>query len=87
MATFTDPDFAPAGRDAVYYARAVEAPSLQINADNLRCTRDEAGRCTSVNACRGGADDDCLGEDEERAWSSPIFVDHPASRASGGRAG
>jgi hypothetical protein len=76
VVTFTDPDFGPAGRDAVYYARAIEAPSLQINADNLRCTRDEAGRCTHVDACRGGADDDCLAEDEERAWSSPIFVDH-----------
>jgi Protein of unknown function (DUF3604) len=77
-ATFPDADFVREGRDAVYYARVFEAPLPGINADNLRCKFDEAGNCTSVELCPGpeGDADDCLGEKEPRAWSSPIFVDH-----------
>ena len=39
--------------------------------------RDAAGRCLSVDPCMGDepASNDCLAEDEQRAWSSPIFVD------------
>jgi hypothetical protein len=59
---FSDPDFAAVGRDTVYYARAIEEASLAVNADPLACA--------SVPI-----EDDCLGEVEERAWSSPIFVD------------
>ena len=75
--TFTDDEFAASGRDALYYVRAIEAPSLAVNADLLRCERDEKGACTAVNACRGEASqgDDCLAATEERAWSSPIFLD------------
>jgi hypothetical protein len=59
---FDDPAFVAGRRDALYYVRAVEAPSLAVNADGV--------------ACLGApADDDCLGAVEERAWSSPIFVD------------
>jgi hypothetical protein len=74
---FTDDEFASAGRDALYYVRAIEAPSLAVDVDPLGCTRDATGRCVDVSPCwdRAG-DDDCLGETEERAWSSPIFVDH-----------
>jgi len=72
---FTDPEFGPSGRDALYYARAIEAPSLAVGADPMGCTRDESGRCIAMNPCFGRpADDDCLAETEERAWSSPIFV-------------
>jgi hypothetical protein len=80
-ATFPDPDFAREGRDAVYYARVFEAPIQGVNGDNLRCTFDEAGNCTSVKLCpgEGGDADDCLGEKEPRAWSSPIFVDYGRS--------
>ena len=60
--TFTDPELPTLARDAVYYARAIEAPSLAVNVDGIGC-RDVP------------VDDDCLGETEERAWSSPIFVD------------
>jgi hypothetical protein len=61
--TFSDPDFSASGRDAVYYVRAIEEPSLAVNASGI--------------GCQGvPIDDDCLGEVEERAWSSPIFVDH-----------
>lgn len=79
-ATFTDPEFAASGRMATYYARAIQEPTQKINADNLRCTYDEEGSCTKVDICYGdgrtAADDDCLGEVEERAWSSPIYVEH-----------
>jgi hypothetical protein len=75
---FPDPDFAKDGRDAVYYARVFEAPLQGINGDNLRCERDEAGNCKRVTLCPGpdGDADQCLGEKEPRAWSSPIFVDY-----------
>ncbi|MDH3685776.1 MAG: DUF3604 domain-containing protein [Myxococcales bacterium] len=73
---FTDESFASSGRDALYYARAIEAPSLTVAADPLGCTYDEAGRCIEVKPCGDRpTDDDCLAESEERAWSSPIYVD------------
>jgi hypothetical protein len=75
--TFTDPEFSRSGRDALYYVRAIETPILAINADGLRCETDERGRCTSVDLCLGTSnpEDDCLAETEQRAWSSPIFVE------------
>jgi len=74
---FTDPEFETSGRDAVYYVRAVEEPSEAVNAAGLRCDRDESGRCERVHPCNPEPrDDDCLAETEQRAWSSPIFVDH-----------
>ena len=79
VATFSDAEFGGAARDTVYYVRAVEAPSPHVNGDPLRCVRDEVGRCTAVRECGtepGTWDDDCLDEAEERAWSSPIFVDY-----------
>lgn len=79
---FEDPDFAAGGRPAVYYARAIEEPSPAVNGANLRCKFDENGRCLEVNPCWGdyrtSKSDDCLATIEERAWSSPIYVD-PAS--------
>ena len=45
----------------------------------MRCNYDENGNCIKVNLCfndhRGDPNDDCLAMNEERAWSSPIFVD------------
>jgi hypothetical protein len=61
--TFSDPEFETYQRDTLYYARAIEAPSAAVNHDGV--------------GCLGVAwEDDCLGEVEERAWSSPIFVDY-----------
>jgi len=72
---FTDEQFLGSGRDALYYVRAIEAPSPAVDADPLGCSRDEEGRCVDVDPCFGRpASDDCLAETEERAWSSPIFV-------------
>lgn len=76
---FTDEDFAGNARDAVYYVRAIEEASPTINGDQLRCESDEQGRCVAVDPCRAtwptDPADDCLALAEERAWSSPIFVD------------
>jgi len=75
---FEDPEHATAGRDAVYYVRAIQEPTPQINGDGLRCEVDERGRCVRPHTCMAGDGDDCLGDDEARAWSSPIFVDFGA---------
>jgi hypothetical protein len=84
MAEFDDPEFLDSGRETLYYVRAVQVPTLAVNAGALRCTkRDESGRCLDVDPCYGDyrtpADDDCLAANEERAWSSPIFLS-PARR-------
>jgi len=84
-ATFSDPDFATGARDALYYVRAIEAPSLAVNADNLRCVRrDAAGRCLETSPCWGDFrtdyEEECLGYTEERAWSSPVFVEFDTPR-------
>jgi hypothetical protein len=76
---FSDPDFASSQRDAVYYVRALQEASPTINAGNLRCEYDASGQCIKVNPCSVSmpldTTDDCLADAEERAWSSPIFVD------------
>jgi hypothetical protein len=76
---FEDPDFERLGRDAVYYVRALQAPTDAVNGDTLRPRTDERGHTTAVAPCYGnwrtGADDDCLAPVRERAWSSPIFLD------------
>jgi hypothetical protein len=78
VGTFVDEDYRLGGRDALYYARAIEAPSEAVAADPLGCRRDETGRCVQVDPCFGREDDDeCLAQTEERAWSSPIFVSRP----------
>ena len=77
-AEFSDPDFAGANGEVVYYARAIQAPTLAVNAGGFRCTYDEDGNCVDVAPCYGDdrtdAHDDCLSENREHAWSSPIFV-------------
>lgn len=76
---FEDPDFTGTARDALYYARAIQEPSPSINGGNLRCEYDAKGNCIKVNPCytdeRTGATNDCLMDNEHRAWSSPIFID------------
>lgn len=77
---FEDEEFATAGRNALYYVRAIEEPSEAVNGANLRCTYDDDGNCVSVDPCYANEaltpyQDDCLERIEERAWSSPIWVD------------
>ena len=75
---FEDPDFTVADRDVVYYVRAIQEPTPAVNAGALRCEYDAAGNCVQVNPCFGdfrtAYEDDCLSMNEERAWSSPIYV-------------
>ncbi|MBW2420571.1 MAG: DUF3604 domain-containing protein [Deltaproteobacteria bacterium] len=75
---FEDPDFLDAGRRSAYYVRAIQEPTQAVNGDGLRCEVDARGQCVRVRPCfpdeRTPFDDDCLGEVEERAWSSPIFI-------------
>lgn len=73
---FTDPEFTAAARDTLYYVRAIEEPRDRVNGDPLRCTRDADGNCTEVELCTSTVpSEDCLAKAEERAWSSPIFID------------
>ncbi|HJO24294.1 MAG TPA: DUF3604 domain-containing protein [Myxococcota bacterium] len=75
---FEDPQWLLEAREFVYYARAIQEPTPAVNAGGLRCTRDASGTCIAVNPCWGDdrtpAGDDCLADNEERAWSSPIFL-------------
>jgi hypothetical protein len=76
---FPDPDFATGKRDALYYVRAIEEPSEAVNGALLDCEYDQEGVCTSINPTPESREDDRLAPIEERAWSSPIFVDFRAS--------
>ena len=57
-AVWTDPDFKPE-HHALYYVRAIQAPTPTINADALRCEDDPAGVCRALisyyitDACGG----------------------------------
>ncbi|MGH0037538.1 MAG: DUF3604 domain-containing protein [Myxococcota bacterium] len=77
---FEDTEFRHDRRDAVYYVRALQAPTPAINGANLKTRFDASGRPVDVSPCyadgRTPDDDDCLAPVSERAWSSPIFVDH-----------
>ncbi len=79
---FDDPEFLGSGRESIYYVRAIQEPTMAVNADGVRCEYDDAGNCVKANPCYGDYrtpyEDDCLAESEERAWSSPIYVT-PAS--------
>jgi hypothetical protein len=77
---FEDTGFVPDERDTVYYVRAIQEPTTAVNGAGLDCDYDADGRCVAIKPCwadnRTSPDDDCLGSVEERAWSSPIYVDY-----------
>ena len=68
----TDPDFTESGRDALYYVRAIQAPTMAVNAGGFRCGDGECEPC--FGDYRNPLEEDCLGSNEERAWSSPIWL-------------
>ena len=76
---FEDPDYTGAGREVIYYVRALQAPSLAVGGDPLRCELDASGECVAARPCYASGpefdpEDDCLAPVRERAWSSPIFL-------------
>jgi hypothetical protein len=60
-----------------------------VNGANLRTEFDAEGNALRTRPCyadwRTPAGDDCLAPVQERAWSSPIFVDQPRPPADAGR--
>jgi hypothetical protein len=76
---FEDPDFVASDRPASYYVRALHEATPAVNGANLRAVRDARGTVVSTEPCYGGyktdADDDCLALVQERAFSSPIFLE------------
>ena len=78
---FQDPEFVAGGRDALYYARVLQEATPAVNGAGLRTRFDAGGTALSVDPCyadpRTAFDDECLAPVQERAWSSPIFVDLP----------
>ena len=81
--TFDDAEFAASARDAVYYARVLQEETAAINGANQRAEFDSRGNVVRTSPCHGNyrtpAEDDCLAPVQERAWSSPIFVDQARS--------
>jgi hypothetical protein len=69
---FEDPWFASTDRELVYYVRAIQEPTLAVNAGGVRCDGDDCDPC--YGDYRVPFDDDCLSTTEERAWSSPIYL-------------
>jgi hypothetical protein len=78
---FDDPEYAEYPTDTVYYVRALEEPSQGLNGQPLETKFDHDGNAIQVSPCTparvvsGG----CPAPVQERAWSSPIFVDAPES--------
>ncbi len=74
--TFVDEEFT---RDSVYYVRAIQEPTLAINGKQIEIFSDRNKNIARI--CKGSykteLEDDCLFPSQERAWSSPIFVNKP----------
>ncbi|MDG1202347.1 MAG: hypothetical protein P8N65_00635, partial [SAR86 cluster bacterium] len=61
-------------RDTVYYVRAIQEAAPAINGAPLS-EREEFKLCKG--SFRTNLEDDCLSMSNERAWSSPIYVNKP----------
>jgi hypothetical protein len=62
-------------RDSIYYVRAIQASTLAINGDNSFIASSDFKLCKG--SFRTDLADNCLGETNERAWSSPIYLNKP----------
>ncbi len=86
VVSFEDRDHPLSGRDVLYYARAIQEPTLAVNGANLRTEFDADGNAIRTTPCYGDSrtdfDDDCLAPVTERAWSSPIFLNQPRGDVS-----
>ena len=71
IAEFDDQNYT---RDSIYYVRAIQEPTLAINGSILK-DRIEFNLCKG--SFRTDLKDDCLSMTNERAWSSPIYVNKP----------
>ena len=73
--TFTDEGYT---RDSIYYARAIQAETKSINGKQIQVEKIDGKK---AKICKGSyltdINDDCLFDANERAWSSPIFVNKP----------
>ena len=68
---FEDQNFS---RDSVYYVRAIQEATPAINGSSLS-DREKFKLCKG--SFRTDLNDDCLSLANERAWSSPIYVNKP----------
>ena len=68
---FEDQNFS---RDSVYYVRAIQEATPAINGAPLS-QRDEFQLCKG--SFRTDLEDNCLSMTNERAWSSPIYINKP----------
>ena len=71
IAKFEDETFS---RDSVYYVRAIQGPTPAINGSALN-KRETFELCKG--SFRTDLTDDCLSFTNERAWSSPIYINKP----------
>ena len=62
-------------RDTVYYVRAIQESTLAINGSQSQGINEDFKLCKG--SFRTDLTDDCLGETNERAWSSPIYINKP----------
>ncbi|MGB8225065.1 MAG: DUF3604 domain-containing protein [Polyangiales bacterium] len=69
---FEDPWYPSADREVLYYVRAIQEPTPAVNAGLLRCDEGQCEPC--YGDYRTPFDDDCLSMNQERAWSSPIYL-------------
>ena len=72
---FDDPWYASADREILYYVRAIQEPTPAVNAGQLRCDGEACKPC--YGDYRVPFDEDCLSMNQERAWSSPIYLTAP----------
>ncbi len=73
--SFSDPAYAQAGQETLYYVRAIQEASVAIQGDPMNCQFDENGQCVQTNYCLGvEPEENCLSPTQHRAWSSPIYL-------------